>query len=87
MAVFNLLKGYLKGEAEQQNRRASSGLLKKLLPGASKEEKVEASGAKKNKVFVFFMTDGCDTCNDKKSIMLVSATESKLTEMLKICSP
>ena len=71
MAVFNLLKGYLKGELDQKEK---PGLLKKLLPGSSKEK--APSGDKKNKIFVFFMTDGCDTCSDPKSIMMVNVAIS-----------
>ena len=32
----------------------------------------KTNGAKKNKVFVFFMTAGLDTYNDMRSVMLVS---------------
>ena len=69
VAVFNLLRGYLKGEADHQKEKP--GLLKKLLPGSSKEV---GDKKEKNKIFVFFMTDGCDTCSDPKSIMMVIVT-------------
>ena len=73
VAVFNLLRGYLKGEADHQKEKP--GLLKKLLPGSSKEKATEVGdNKKKNKIFVFFMTDGCDTCSDSKSIMMVIVT-------------
>ena len=73
VAVFNLLRGYLKGEADHQKEKP--GLLKKLLPGSSKEKATEVGdNKKKNKIFVFFMTDGCDTCSDPKSIMMVIVT-------------
>ena len=74
VAVFNLLRGYLKGEADHQKEKP--GLLKKLLPGSSKEKATEVGDhkKKKNKIFVFFMTDGCDTCSDPKSIMMVIVT-------------
>ena len=72
VAVFNLLRGYLKGEGDQVEK--PGGLLKKLLPGSSKEKATEVGDKKKNKIFVFFMTDGCDTCSDPKSIMMVIVT-------------
>ena len=74
VAVFNLLRGYLKGEADHQKEKP--GLLKKLLPGSSNEKATEVGDhkKKKNKIFVFFMTDGCDTCSDPKSIMMVIVT-------------
>ena len=69
MAVFNLLRDYLKGEVEAKGKPR---LLKKMLPGASKEKAPPLEGGdKKNKIFVFFMTDGCDTCSDAKSILMV----------------
>ena len=71
VAVFNLLKGYLKGEVDHKEK---PGLLKKLLPGSSKEKALEGD-KKKNKIFVFFMTDGCDTCSDPKSIMMVNIAQ------------
>ena len=63
-----MLRDYLKGEVDA---KAKPGLLKKLLPGTSKEKASPEEGDKKNKVFVFFMTDGCDTCSDAKSILMV----------------
>ena len=85
MAVFNLLKGYLKGEVDHKEK---PGLLKKLLPGSSKEKASEGD-KKKNKIFVFFMTDGCDTCSDPKSIMMVNVAQLmpklKLLCILKRC--
>ena len=68
MAVFNLLRDYLKGEFDAKGK---PGLLKKMLPGTSKEKAPPEGGHKRNKIFVFFMTDGCDTCSDAKSILMV----------------
>ena len=63
-----MLRDYLKGEFDAKGK---PGLLKKMLPGTSKEKAPPEGGHKRNKIFVFFMTDGCDTCSDAKSILMV----------------
>ena len=45
VAVFNLLRGFLKGEADHQKEKP--GLLKKLLPGSSKEKATEVGDKEK----------------------------------------
>ena len=64
-AVFELLQKYLENGAETGS--GGGGMLSKLRSAGPKKE--AAAGTRK-KVFVFFMTDGCDTCNNSQQLMV-----------------
>ena len=77
VAVFQDLGKIFKGEAEEKPQKKRLSFMKKTKASVNDESKPKQNPSKS--YFIFFMTDGEDTCNNEKALM--AAKEKLQTEI------
>merc|ERR1719410_2853272 len=77
VAVFQDLAKIFKGEAEEKPQKKRLSFMKKTKASVNDESKPRQNPSKA--YFIFFMTDGEDTCNNEKALM--AAKEKLQTEI------
>ena len=79
VGVFDLLGSYIESGSTDKAEQKVGSFMKKLRSSSKDHAADVDKEAIKKKKIIFFMTDGCDTCNGKHSIM---ASKEKLQDKI-----
>merc|ERR1712061_978755 len=76
VAVFQSLGKIFKGETEEKPQKKRLSFMEKTKASVNDESKPKQNPSKS--YFIFFMTDGEDTCNDQKQLMAAKKLQTEI---------